>query len=113
MVAGAILALVVTAFMRALSVINRVEHENAQYMEADAIVWDAIAADFNRDYQALKGAYWKGGKWQPRQFDATVCQFPADLSVAFDGSRLSAWIEWNGLLVSNSVIRSQYARRRD
>ena len=105
MVSGAILALVVTAFMRALSVINRVEHENAQYMEADAIVWDAIAETFNKDYQGIaKGKV---------ERSSAVCGFPAQLTVSFDGTYISSWIEWNGLLVSNSVIRSQYARRRD
>lgn len=71
MVSGAILALVVTAFMRALSVINRVEHENAQYMEADAIVWDAIALNFNTNYAALKAEYWENDHWRIRRFDAT------------------------------------------
>ena len=113
MVAGAILVLVVTAFMRALSVINRVEHENAQYLEADAIVWDAIAANFNRDYDDLKADYRVNGSWQVRSFAVTNLQHQATLSVAFDGCRISAWIDWNGQTLSNSVLRSQYARRRD
>ena len=113
MIAGAILTLVVTAFMRALSVINRVEHENAQYLEADAIVWDAIAANFNRDYDDLKADYRVDGHWQVRRFDVTNLQHDATLSVTFDGQRISSWIEWNGQTLSNSVLRSQYARRRD
>ena len=113
MVAGAVLVLVVTAFMRALSVINRVEHENAQYLEADAIVWDAIAANFNRDYDDLKAEYRADGRWQVRCFDVTNLQHRATLSVTFDGSRISAWIEWNGQTLSNGVLRSEYARRRD
>ena len=113
MVAGAILVLVTTAFMKALSVINRVEHENAQYLEADAIVWDAIAANFNRDYDDLKAEYRADGRWQVRRFDVTNLQHRATLSVTFDGSRISAWIEWSGQTLSNGVLRSEYARRRD
>ena len=114
MVAGAVLALVTTAFMRALSVISRVENENAQYMAADAIVWDAIAAHFNLDYNDLKAEYWSDGRWQVKRFDVTNRQHRATLSVAFDGNRISAWIEWNrGLTLSNSVVRSEYARRRE
>lgn len=114
MIAGAILTLVVTAFMRALSVISRVENENAQYMVADAIVWDAIASHFNLDYNDLKAEYWSGGRWQVKQFDVTNRQHQATLSVTFDGTRISAWIEWNrGMMLSNSVVRSEYARKRE
>ena len=111
MVAGAMLALVVTAFMKAISVINRVEHENAQYMEADAIVWDAIALNFNTNYAALKREYWGDDHWLVRRFDTTNLQFAATLSVTFDGSGISAWLEWNGQLLSNRVTRSAYDRK--
>ena len=113
MVAGAILVLVTTAFMRALSVINRVEHENAQYMEADAIVWDAIALNFNTNYAALKSEYWGKDRWEVRRFDTTNLQFAATLSVAFDGSGISAWLEWNGQTLSNRVTRSAYDRWKE
>lgn len=104
MIAGAILVLVVTTFMQALAVINRVECENAQYLEADAIVWDAIAETFNKDYQGIaKGKV---------ERSSAVCGFPAQLTVSFDGSYISSWIEWNGQMLSNEVMRSEYARRR-
>ena len=105
MVAGAILVLVVTAFMRALTVINRVARENAQYLEADAIVWDAIAETFNRDYASIPT--------EPFERESAVCGIPARLFVSFDGSFISSWIEWNGQVVSNEVMRSAYARRRE
>ena len=113
MVAGAILVLVTTAFMRALSVINRVEHENAQYMEADAIVWDAIARNFNTNCAALKAEYREGDHWRTRRFDTTNLQFAATLSVTFDGSGVSAWLEWNGQMLSNRVTRSEYDRWKE
>ena len=113
MVAGTILVLVVTAFMKALSVINRVEHENAQYMEADAIVWDAIALNFNTNYAALKSEYWENGQWRVKRFDTTTLQFAATLSVTFGGSGVSAWLEWNGQMLSNRVTRSAYDRWKE
>ena len=105
MVAGAILVLVVTAFMQALAVINRVEHENAQYMEADAIVWDAIAESFNRKFEEIDRA--------TIERETTVCEFPARLFVSFDGSNIVSWIEWNNQVLSNEVMRSACARKRE
>lgn len=102
MVAGAILALVTTSFMKALSVINRVENENAQYMEADAIVWDVIAESFNREYKEIPK--------EEREYVTSVRGHAADLHVSFDGELISAWIEWNGQMLSNAVTRSAYAR---
>lgn len=102
MIAGAILALVVTTFMKALAVINRVECENAQYLEADAIVWDAIAETFNRDYKTIVR--------ETVERNSSVCGFPARLSVAFDGTFVTSWICWNGQVLSNEVMRSAYAR---
>ena len=92
---------------------NRVEHENAQYMEADAIVWDAIALNFNTNYAALKAEYWESDHWRIRRFDTTNLQFAATLSVTFDGSGVSAWLEWNGQVLSNRVTRSEYDRWKE
>ena len=105
MIAGMILVLVITAFMRALAVVNRVEHENAQYLEADAIVWDAIMSAFTNDYE-------KVGVIPSREI--RVCGHPAQLFAEFDGTYISAWIVRNEqVVVSNAVMRSEYARRRD
>ena len=124
MIAGAILVLVTTAFMKALSVINRVEHENAQYMEADAILWDAIAETFTNDYQHLRSIY---SVLPDGQSNLTVCVkneslvkggqivLRADLHIAFDGECIRAWIDWgNGKYsLTNEVMRSEYARRKE
>ena len=104
MIAGAILALVVTTFMKALAVINRVEFENAQYLEADAIVWDAIAETFNMEFKDIPK--------DERVMMTSVRGFPAELHVSFDGSVISSWIKWNEgrQVLSNEVMRSTYAR---
>lgn len=124
MIAGAVLVLVVTTFMMALSVINRVEHENAQFMEADAILWDALAREFNREYEDLyreceenKDSSQRNG-WEK---DVQVCSFPATLTVDYEALStnnhewilISAEIKWRDdkHSLSNVVLRSEYARR--
>lgn len=114
MIAGAVLVLVVTTFMMALSVINRVEHENAQFMEADAILWDALAREFNREYEDLS----QRNGWEK---DVQVCSFPATLTVDYEALStnnptwilISAEIKWRDdkHSLSNVVLRSEYARR--
>lgn len=114
MIAGAVLVLVVTTFMMALSVINRVEHENAQFMEADAILWDALAREFNREYEDLS----QRNGWEK---DVQVCSFPATLTVDYEALStnnptwilISAEIKWRDdkHSLSNVVLRSKYARR--
>ena len=114
MIAGAVLVLVVTTFMMALSVINRVEHENAQFMEADAILWDALAREFNREYEDLS----QRNRWEK---DVQVCSFPATLTVDYEALStnnhewilISAEIKWRDdkHSLSNVVLRSEYARR--
>lgn len=95
LMAGMILALVATAVLKGFAVVGRVANENAQYLEADAIVWDALAEAFTNKVCELDAA-------------VSVQGHPAELHRYFspDGSRIIAKVEWNGQVVSNALHRS-------
>lgn len=93
LVAGMILALVATAVLKGFAVVGRVANENAQYLEADAIVWDALAEAFTNKVCELDAA-------------VSVQGFPGKIHRRLAGDRIVAWVEWNGQMHSNELLRA-------
>ena len=53
MLAGAILLLLSIAMFNGISISVRIAHENAEFLSAEAVVWDAVWKRFNEEYSSL------------------------------------------------------------
>ncbi len=53
MLAGAIIAISVLALFEGIMVATRIARENADYLTAEAIVWDAVWREFNKDFKKI------------------------------------------------------------
>ncbi len=83
MVAGAILAFVMLALFEGVTVAARLSRENAEILQAEGIVWDAVWMAFNEDYERLSAECTASADRIARR-EATLPEAAAPLLARYD-----------------------------
>jgi len=126
MLAGTLLCVAALALLQGLGVLSRVAKENAEMLEADALVWDALAAEFNRPYENLKpltrtrtlaeSAAPKlcAGSAESVRLTVRISSLPQVDDAGNALKSVTAWVEWGGpsdrKALTNFVYRSAVGR---
>jgi len=126
MLAGTLLCVAALALLQGLGVLSRVAKENAEMLEADAVVWDALAAEFNRPYDKINSAtktrllteleaplLWSNSVGNVRLTVRTAVM-PMSNASGSPLKSIAAWVEWGGpesrMTLTNFVYRSDVGR---
>lgn len=125
MLAGSLLCIAAVGLVQGLGVLSRVAAENAETLEADALTWDAIAAEFNREYDEIAlgrttrvlteeeaPRLWSDAEGYEAKLTVRVrAMAPAERGVL---KSIESWVEWgdrdNRKALTNCVYRSNIQR---